>query len=254
MPQLVPALTTLRRQITTAHPDRSTTHDGWIGDQAHAARKSDHNPDQSGDVHAVDITHDPAHGVDGPALAEHLRTTKDPRIKYVISNGRIFAGPAGPHPWTWRTYPGTNPHKTHLHISCRAGPFARDSHVWSLPGPRSLSLPEDDRDLGPSVPAGTILLPGHHLTGARGDKLVLQGDGNLVLYDPAGRARWASGARGVRVAVQRDGNVVLYSAAGPAVWSTGTAAPWPPATVELALQPDGNLVLYSSGARWAITR
>jgi hypothetical protein len=39
----------------------------------------------------MDITHDPAHGVDAPALGEMLRLSEDPRIKYVVSNARIFS-------------------------------------------------------------------------------------------------------------------------------------------------------------------
>ena len=43
-----------------------------------------------GVVSAIDITHDPKGGFDSYAFAEWLRTKKDKRIKYVISNKRIF--------------------------------------------------------------------------------------------------------------------------------------------------------------------
>jgi hypothetical protein len=42
-------------------------------------------------VTALDVTHDPANGVDPGALAETLRTSRDPSIKYIISNRRIAA-------------------------------------------------------------------------------------------------------------------------------------------------------------------
>ncbi len=36
----------LREQIDDSFPDRDRASDGWIGDTRHAARKSDHNPDE----------------------------------------------------------------------------------------------------------------------------------------------------------------------------------------------------------------
>jgi hypothetical protein len=41
----------------------------------------------------------------------------------------------------------------------------------------------------------------------------MQGDGNLVLYDYAGHPRWASGTdghHGARLVLQCDGNLVIY--------------------------------------------
>src|SRR5215831_10387849 len=88
------SLLTIRSQIDAIAPGRSKDSDGTIGDAAHQGRKSDHNPDQDGVVTAIDITHDPAHGVNAGEFAEMLRVSKDPRIKYVISNARIFSSPS----------------------------------------------------------------------------------------------------------------------------------------------------------------
>ncbi|MDJ1114444.1 ricin-type beta-trefoil lectin domain protein [Microbacterium sp. LX3-4] len=57
------------------------------------------------------------------------------------------------------------------------------------------------------------------MTGA-GSHAVLQGDGNFVVYDAAGGARWASDSRGnaVTLRVHDDGNVVIYEG-GSAVWT-----------------------------------
>lgn len=118
------SLETLLRQVNQTWPNRSKVSDGWIGDTAHQARKSDHNANAAGVVQALDITHDPAHGVDTWQTADVLRQRRDPRIKYVISNGRIFGsdeavrlgqsqGPA----WTWRPYTGSNKHAHHVHVS-----------------------------------------------------------------------------------------------------------------------------------------
>ena len=115
------SLESLRAQVNAAHPARSKASDGTIGDTAHAATVSDHNPDAGGVVRALDLTHDPAHGVDAGDLAEQLRLSRDPRLKYVIADRRIFAGNAGPQPWVWRAYAGTDPHTSHVHVSVLPG-------------------------------------------------------------------------------------------------------------------------------------
>jgi hypothetical protein len=49
----------------------------------------------------------------------------------------------------------------------------------------------------------------------------MQGDGNLVVYDAAGRAQWWSGTAGYSgawLAVQSDGNLVIYDAYGYPIW------------------------------------
>jgi hypothetical protein len=119
------ATSALREQINALSPNRSKASDGTIGDSAHASRSSDHNPwviiieggKKIGIVTAVDITHDPVHGIDARQLAEAILRSRDPRIKYVISNGEICSGFGGPFPWQWRRYDGVNPHTKHVHLS-----------------------------------------------------------------------------------------------------------------------------------------
>lgn len=133
MARIAKSLDVLRTAINTAYPNRSKISDGWIGDAAHQATASDHNPNAAGVVTALDITHDPDDGPDTWALAEILRQNRDPRIKYVISNGRIFAGAAGPSPWVWRAYTGANKHAHHVHVSVIANPSFYDSEAgWKL--------------------------------------------------------------------------------------------------------------------------
>lgn len=92
--------------------------DGSIGDRAHAARVSDHNPNAAGHVRAIDVDEHSDQTV-GRALARFLIECRDPRIKYVIYEGRMFASyavswrPA----WTWGPYYGSNKHLRHLHLS-----------------------------------------------------------------------------------------------------------------------------------------
>jgi hypothetical protein len=81
--------------------------------------------------------------------------------------------------------------------------------------------------------------------------LVLQGDGNLVLYRSTGLARWAtSTSNAVSAVMQGDGNFVLYAPGGLAVWDTGT---WGHPGAFLVVQDDGNVVVYDpqGTALWA---
>ena len=125
------SLETLRSQINAVAPNRDTTSDGTIGDAAHAARASDHNPNAQGVVTAYDIDHDPAGGMDTYKLAEILRQNKDPRIEYVISNGRIFNSRVAP--WQWRDYTGSNKHDKHMHISVHnESELYDDPRAWAI--------------------------------------------------------------------------------------------------------------------------
>jgi hypothetical protein len=86
-----------------------------------------------------------------------------------------------------------------------------------------------------------------------GYRLVLQSDGNLVLYSPSNHALWATGTDGQknnRFVVQADGNMVLYSSASQPLWASNTDRN---AGAFLAMQTDGNLVAYrrDGHALWA---
>lgn len=115
----------LREQINAEFPDRKKDSDGTIGDTAHCPGTSDHCPNINdggiGVVTGMDITHDPAHGLVSGDVAERLRQSRDPRIKYIISNRRIanFQALDGQPAFAWRPYNGANPHTHHFHISVK---------------------------------------------------------------------------------------------------------------------------------------
>lgn len=135
------SLDVLLDQLNRRYPTRSKASDGSIGDAAHQATRSDHNPDARGVVRARDYTHDPAAGVDIDRLSDELAASRDPRISYVIANSLIMSGAAGPRPWQWTAYRGANPHTKHLHLSVVADDRADDSRAWALP---MLAPQEDD--------------------------------------------------------------------------------------------------------------
>lgn len=132
------SLEVLRKQLNEAFPKRSKVSDGGIGDAAHASRNSDHNPyikiGTMGIVRARDFTHDPQTGIDCNWLAETLLKRKDPRIKYVIWNRRMFS--ATKQPWQWRPYSGINSHTHHLHVSVSENVALFDNkNEWTLDFP-----------------------------------------------------------------------------------------------------------------------
>lgn len=137
--RIAKSLDKLRSQINAKYPKRDKSSDGVIGDEAHASRSSDHNPwvkdGKTGVVTGMDITNDPKNGMASNDLAEALLASRDPRIKYIISNARIGSGDAGPSPWVWRKYSGANAHRHHVHISVKPEKPAYDSvKPWSFEG------------------------------------------------------------------------------------------------------------------------
>ena len=127
MARLVAAGVTLRRQIDKAFPGRDKRSDGWIGDRAHQARKSDHNPDAKGWVHAIDIDADliPWNPRASKKAAQDLANQIVEyaasgklgchRIKYVVYNDRIASGTYAKTWWQWRRKGYGHLH--HIHVS-----------------------------------------------------------------------------------------------------------------------------------------
>lgn len=67
-------------------------------------------------------------------LAEQLRKGRDPRVKYVIWNARMFSSyPKDPWDrWEWRPYSGPNMHRGHIHVSVVADSRADDRSEWTI--------------------------------------------------------------------------------------------------------------------------
>lgn len=77
-------------------------------------------------------------------------------------------------------------------------------------------------------------------------RLVMQGDGNLVLYNQNNLPVWATGTDknpGAFFDLQADGNMVIYNKDSKPIWSSGT---YSNLVSHLVMQTDGNLVLYNS--------
>jgi hypothetical protein len=105
---------------------------------------------------------------------------------------------------------------------------------------------------GDRLNPGEMLKAEEHLTSDNHQyRLVMQRDGNLVLYDQRRQPLWASNTQGQRVErciMQRDGNLVLYLRNGQPVWASNTAGK--PGSY-LVVQDDGNMVIYRPQGVWA---
>ena len=105
-----------------------------------------------------------------------------------------------------------------------------------------------------SLQHGEVLTAGQYLeSGDRHYTVVMQRDGNLVEYvTGSGHALWSSGTGGhpgADVIMQDDGNLVIYGGASGALWSSGTAGSGLPV---FYAQTDANLVVYHGGTpAWA---
>jgi hypothetical protein len=117
-----PAAIAVLRQATAISPSRKKASDGLLPSAAHQVQSpnSDHNTG-----YAVDLTHDPKHGIDCFDIFEKLK--EDERVKYLIFQGKIWSKERAKQ--GNRVYSGSNPHNKHLHISINDG-MGKDTSPW----------------------------------------------------------------------------------------------------------------------------
>jgi hypothetical protein len=117
-----PAAIAVLRQATAISPSRKKASDGLLPSKAHIHQSpnSDHNTG-----FAVDLTHDPKHGIDCFDIFEKLK--EDARVKYLIFQGKIWSKEKAKQ--GNRVYSGSNPHNKHLHISINDG-MGKDTSPW----------------------------------------------------------------------------------------------------------------------------
>lgn len=211
------ALLVLRAEVDASAPGRSKASDGTIGDAAHSARRSDHNPNKAGVVCALDLTHHPVgEHFDAHAFADWLRLRcrrgLEHRVAYLISNGRIASTVQA---WEWRVYTGNNPHRSHVHVSVR-----QDVRRWDDASPWGWSTP--------ATSSGTATRPMLRRTTplTRGPAVLeLQERLNaLDATDAKGKRLKVDGAFGIRTdeavrTFQQAQQITIDGIVGPATWS-----------------------------------
>lgn len=122
---LAPSLAVLRAEINARWPHRDHASDGTIGNAAHQATRSDHNPNSRGSVDAIDIDGD---GIDFPAIFAAIR--KHPSSRYVIYRRALYHRLRG---WRPEPYTGPSPHEEHFHLSIDQTVAAEsDRRPWGL--------------------------------------------------------------------------------------------------------------------------
>jgi hypothetical protein len=130
----VGAITTIGQQIEQIRPGPNTyPTDGTVASRLHDQTnpRSDHRPNGSGNVLAIDFG--------GPTgwifdTCELIRLSQDPRVKYMIHNLRMFSSYAKPGypPFTWRPYSGASPHRTHAHLSVVGDSRNEQTYPWTI--------------------------------------------------------------------------------------------------------------------------
>lgn len=130
MAALTLGLQNLRRQVNDAFPARDKASDGWIGDAAHQAETSGHNPDDTAgsrpawngdpdalpEVRAWDMDSDLGQpGVDAQDVVDHIRRLPGLTgvLRYMIFNHRMYHERDGFAP---TAYDGASGHEEHIHF------------------------------------------------------------------------------------------------------------------------------------------
>jgi len=192
------SLLVLRKELDDRWPDRDRRSDGTIGDADHAARKSDHNPDRRGCIHARDIDAD---GVHVPTVLAALML--HPSTSYVIHNRRTWARWDLYRP---RRYIGSNPHKAHIHESIQYSSSAESSLVRWSPITMAVGSPTVPPTIAKGSLAAVTVRYAQALLNGQGSSLVLDGDfGIRTLAETRVFQTWAK--------ISVDGII------GPVTWS-----------------------------------
>jgi hypothetical protein len=122
---LAPALAVGRAEVNRRWPKRDLASEGTVGDAAHQATRSDHNPNTRESVDAWDMDKD---GVDVWAVIGAFQ--RHPSSHYWIYDRQIADKDDG---WQRRAYSGVNPHTQHVHFSIRQTAAAeQDRRPWGL--------------------------------------------------------------------------------------------------------------------------
>lgn len=144
---LIAAAKSLFAAFDELAPDRDHASDGSVGNAAHAAEVSDHNPDETGsvpihdadhinEVHAIDVDSDlRVPGLTMESVVQFVlgrcRSGAEKRLRYIIYDRRIWEADNG---WRQRVYTGTaDPHINHAHFSFSyVTPLEASTVSWHL--------------------------------------------------------------------------------------------------------------------------
>lgn len=159
--RLTKSMERFRSLVNTRWPQRDKASDGTIGDTAHQASTSAHNPDDTpgskaewdgdsdsiAEVRGFDMDADLREtGTTAQMLVDHL--IRLPNLssifRYIIFNRKIYRAANG---WKAETYAGSNPHTEHVHFSGAYSQAADDNVTFNfrLNEVGTMALTEDDK-------------------------------------------------------------------------------------------------------------
>ncbi|MDR6975902.1 hypothetical protein J2X68_002590 [Streptomyces sp. 3330] len=160
----------------------------------------------------------------------------------------VTAVVAAVHFGTQRSSAGSSPSGKGRSSPAAASATAEKSPAASTRQPQPGQSPAGQESPAGDGAARVVQAPFELATGesvaAASRSLIIQQDGNLVIYDQDQTARWAAmtSGEGNTARFQADGNLVVYDSAGRAVWASRTDGH--PGAV-LVFQADGNVVIKS---------
>jgi hypothetical protein len=137
------------------------------------------------------------------------------------------------------------------HLSC---PNQADTVNCAIGASQSTGRRLAGHGSGDTLGNGQVLRAGDYIiSNDNRYRLIMQDTGDLQLLGPGG-LEWSTNTGLAYMGwliMQADGNLVIYSANGTPVWATGTSSG---SSSRLVVQNDGNVVIYSSGgpvwSRW----
>ncbi len=173
----------------------------------------------------------------------------DSNVKYLVmqTDGNLVEYNSNNQPlWASNTY--NNP-GAYLALQIDGNLVIYSSSGTPLWSSGTVANPTYNNRLDYHIMSGNKLFRGQFLqTADRTYKLVLQNDGNLVLYHN-GIPLWATmtvGSNAEYLAMQNDGNLVLYNNNSQPLWASWTNGQGPS---NIYMQADGNLVIYNNNGQ-----
>ena len=140
-----------------------------------------------------------------------------------------------------------------------SGTGARGAHL-TIQGDGNLVIYKGKRPVWSRYAENQVVYPGHRLrpgvsvvSYSAQSRLIMQTDGNLVMYGPGGTVKWAvsTNTPGTTARMNPTGQLEVWGPTGAMVWSSGS--PTSPGA-KLHVLDDGNLVIVSQGGQvlWSI--
>jgi hypothetical protein len=126
--EVSPILAPLIAEVKAKYPFMTV---GTIGDTAHQAEKSDHDPDKWDWVCAADfMIGDQFTAGAAQALFDRLHALLPARMAYVIYDRQIVSTQVSAG--KVRPYTGTDPHTNHVHVSVKHAQLPRPTTSWNI--------------------------------------------------------------------------------------------------------------------------